>query len=370
MSGAAFDGAMAEVAIGCPVFPVRAPILTPDGARCSCEKGASCQVPGKHPHVKEWPDVASTDPEQIRAWARKWPGCNWGGIGGKRAGRIVIETDPRAGGDDGLYELERRYGPLPETRSYRSGSGGPHLVFAYPAAADYIGNSAGALAGGVDVRGDGGMGILPGSLHKSGNRYALVDDLPLADLPAPWLAAMVSGTPEPSKWAGTVYDGPRAELAPILDGCRFMQHARDDAATLGEEDWFAALSIAANTESGIEHAHALSKAYPLYSHDETQHKAERAQATNKPLKCETIANRTNGCWCNGCQHRGRIESPIVLGMPRVSVSFPSFEIRDGKAVPFIPDGSLPSVSGIRNKRSDTAPAYAAFEIRDGKAMSR
>jgi hypothetical protein len=369
MSDPAFDGAMTEVAIGCPIFPVRAPILTPSGARCSCPAGASCPVPGKHPHVTEWPDRATTDPAQLAHWARQWPGCNWGGLTGKRAGRIIIESDPRAGGDDELYELERRYGPLPETRTYRSGSGGAHCVFAYPSElAGRIANSAGELAAGIDVRGDGGMGILPGSRHKSGSRYALVDDLPLAALPVSWLAATVSRKPEPSRWTHTVSDSPRAELAPIMAGCRFMQHAWDDAAVLSEPDWFAALSIAANTEDGIDAAHQLSEPYPLYLYEETQSKAERAQAINMPMTCAEIASRTDRRWCKSCQHQGRVKSPIVLGILRPS--FVAFEIRNGEPIPFLPDGSLPNDLGIRNKRSGKRSAFPAFEIRDGKAVSR
>lgn len=342
MSDPAFDGAMIEVATGCPVFPVRAPILTPTGARCSCKAGASCPVPGKHPHVKNWtgsnPDEPvgySTDPAQIRIWAAKWPGCNWGGITGKGAGRIIIELDLRAGGDDGIAELERIYGPLPETRTYRSGSGGTHYVFKYPAdVTGRIPNSASVLAIGVDVRGDGGMGILPGSLHKSGNRYELVDDLPPADVPAAWLPLLVDrDAPERARSNAEPYDGPRAQITPIMAGCAFMAHARDDAAMLSEPEWFAALSIAANTEDGIEAAHQLSEAYPLYSYDETQAKAERAQAVRMPMKCETIAGRTAGRWCDGCQHRGRIESPIVLGLPRVSVVLPGESVARQEPVP-------------------------------------
>jgi hypothetical protein len=325
----AFAGAMTERAFGCPVFPVRAPVFTEDGAFCSCPAGASCPVPGKHPHVKNWtgatpdqPTGYSTEPAQLARWAANWPGCNWGALTGRRAGRIIIECDPRAGGDDGLYELEHQFGPLPDTRTYRTGSGGTHYVFAYPALADgqRIPNSAGALAAGVDVRGDGGMGILPGSLHKTGNRYELIEDVPLAELPAVWVADLVDRTPTPCPWSGTIFDGPRADIAPIMAGCHFMRHARDDAATLSEPDWFTALSIAANTEDGISHAHQLSEAYPLYSYDETEAKAERAQAANRPMTCETIASRTDGRWCTGCPHWGRIKSPVMLGRGAARVS--------------------------------------------------
>jgi len=101
-----------------------------------------------------------------------------------------------------------------------------------------------------------------------------------------------------------------------MAGCAFLQHARDDAVTLSEDDWFAALSIVANTEDGIEAAHELSAPYPLYSHEETQAKAERARHTSMPMTCKEIAKRTGGQWCDGCQHRGRIKGPIHLGLPQ------------------------------------------------------
>jgi hypothetical protein len=205
MSNPALDGALAEAELGAPIFPIRVPIITHDEkgervARCSCPKGDKCPNIGKHPHVLNWtglnpskPVGHSTDPAQIERWARKWPDCNWGGVTGERAGRVVIDIDPRAGGDDALVELERELGPLTETRTYRSGRGGTHYVFAYPSEIDgEIGTNAGELAIGVDVRGHGGMGILPGSVHENGNRYELVDDLPLADLPEAWVAALIS----------------------------------------------------------------------------------------------------------------------------------------------------------------------------------
>jgi hypothetical protein len=59
-------------------------------------------------------------------------------------------------------------------------------------------NSAGAIAPGVDVRGDGGMVLIPPSLHPSGNRYAVEDDL---EMPRPlrgywhwwWMRAPLRG---------------------------------------------------------------------------------------------------------------------------------------------------------------------------------
>lgn len=326
VSNVALDGALYEAQQGCLIFPVRVPVFADDGPICSCEKAGSCKVPGKHPHVKGWPSLATTDPAQIERWANGFQGCNWGGTTGKVAGRVIIEVDPRAGGDEGLAELESELGPLPETRTYRSGSGGLHYVFVYPAELDYVINSAGNVGShealGVDVRGDGGYGVLPGSLHKSGNRYELVEDLPLAELPQPWREALAAESPTVTDPSAEPYDGPRADIGPIMAGCAFMAHARDDATTLGEDDWWMALTVAACTKDGIGNAHRLSEAYPTYSHDETEVKAQRARQQDKPFSCAGIAKRTNGRFCEGCKHRDKIKSPIVLGLPRVSYKVP------------------------------------------------
>lgn len=52
----------------------------------------------------------------------------------------------------------------------RTGSGGMHLFFAHPGHA--VRNSAGLLAPGLDVRGDGGYIIAPPSQRVSGRRCA------------------------------------------------------------------------------------------------------------------------------------------------------------------------------------------------------
>jgi hypothetical protein len=100
---------------------------------------------------------------------------------------LVLDVDPRHGGDASLVELERQYGPLPETPRVLTGGSGAHLYFAvdHP-----IGNRAG-LAPGIDLRGDGGFVVAPPSVHASGRRYmwelgASPDDVALALAPE-WL---------------------------------------------------------------------------------------------------------------------------------------------------------------------------------------
>ncbi|ARJ67439.1 hypothetical protein WV31_18095 [Magnetospirillum sp. ME-1] len=78
---------------------------------------------------------ASTDPEQIRRWWRRWPWANVA-IATGASGLVVIDVDvgiDRDGhqkeGEASLADLERDYGPLPDTVEAITGSGGRHILF-------------------------------------------------------------------------------------------------------------------------------------------------------------------------------------------------------------------------------------------------
>src|SRR5262245_57835073 len=45
---------------------------------CSCDKGAECLTPGKHPCINNYAQAATTDVEIIRGWWKKWPKANVG----------------------------------------------------------------------------------------------------------------------------------------------------------------------------------------------------------------------------------------------------------------------------------------------------
>jgi putative DNA primase/helicase len=132
-----------------------------------------------------------------------------------------------------------------------TGGGGEHILFRHPGGVAK--NSAGVIAPGIDVRGDGGYIVAPPSLHIGGRPYAIsVDHYPeeaaLAPLPD-WLLNLVAD-PAPAKtgprttrplrigrvptdWrtrlAGTVGEGERnialARLAGFLLGRRIDPHA-------------------------------------------------------------------------------------------------------------------------------------------------
>jgi hypothetical protein len=48
----------------------------------------------KIPHIKDWVNRASSDPNQIAAWEREFPGCRWGRLCG--ISFDVLDADPDA----------------------------------------------------------------------------------------------------------------------------------------------------------------------------------------------------------------------------------------------------------------------------------
>lgn len=106
------------------------------------------------------------------------PGCGVGIVTGAASGIVVIDTDVKK--VDGEANL-RALGELPETYMVRTGSGGFHRYYLHPGRP--VKTSGNALAPGVDVRGDGGIVVAPGSAHVQG-RYDELNRLPMVPLPA------------------------------------------------------------------------------------------------------------------------------------------------------------------------------------------
>jgi hypothetical protein len=150
------DEAIALAKRGWPVVPVH----TPTRSGCTCGH-ADCGKPGKHPRIKGWQRGATTDPARIKDWWRGWPEANVGIVLGRASGIVVLDIDPRNGGDDTLHELERQQGFLPPTPSVKSGSGGAHYYFIAPSIL-----LASSLGEGVDLLGDGKLVVAPPSLRQ------------------------------------------------------------------------------------------------------------------------------------------------------------------------------------------------------------
>jgi hypothetical protein len=157
-----------------PVFPLYG--ITTDG---NCECGdPKCNSEGKHPNPKLAPkghNDATTDLKKINEWWSKFPNSNIGVRTGD--GLVVLDVDDRHDGHDSIYQLEKRYGPLPKTITVFTGSENSEHHY-------YISDSGirsrNGFKSGLDVKADGGYVVGVGSKHKSGRYYRFDNER------APW----------------------------------------------------------------------------------------------------------------------------------------------------------------------------------------
>jgi len=120
----------------------------------------------KRPRLPGGYKSATLDPAAILDHWRRHPDDN---IGIRPPqGTIVVDVDPRHGGDRELRRMVRHRGPLPETWTARTGSNGVHYWFTI-AELDTI---RGQLCGGVDLKhGGSGFVVAPPSIHPNGSPY-------------------------------------------------------------------------------------------------------------------------------------------------------------------------------------------------------
>jgi hypothetical protein len=142
----------------------------------------------KKPLIKGWTaGTATTDEEQIEKWwCGKFAGRNVG-ISTGPSNLLVVEVDPRKGGDEAIGRWLREYDTeFVKTVTARSGTGGEQFYFN----ADGIRfrTTVGEIAPGVDTRAVGGMVVAPSSIHANGRAYRWQpdyspDDRPLLPVP-------------------------------------------------------------------------------------------------------------------------------------------------------------------------------------------
>jgi hypothetical protein len=127
---------------------------------------------------------------------------------------------------------------------------------------------------------------------------------------APWIQTF-EDTSTPLFSNGTF---PLVIIEPIVNGCAWLRHCRDDAATLPEPEWYAMLGIVGRCEDGEHLAHEWSAPDPRYTHKETAQKLRHALQDAGPRTCATIRSELGGEeYCRKCSHWETITSPINLG---------------------------------------------------------
>lgn len=132
-------------------------------------------------------------------------------VTGTVSGVVVLDVDPRAGGEVSLASLEQRWGPRAETVECETGGGGLHVWFASVSPVPSA-----SVAPGCELKAEGGLVVVPPSEHASGVRYRwrvgrAPDERELAPIPS-WLVELA--VPEHTETrAGTAGQQPaRTEL--------------------------------------------------------------------------------------------------------------------------------------------------------------
>ena len=151
---------------------------------CTCQRGAKCPTPGKHPIGAAWHLSATSDEDAVMSWFDDGANINLGVLLGQKSGIIDIELD-----DDAAKEAWESLG-LGEvwTPTYTAGRG-PHRLFKWR---DGLPPVAVKKVMGMEFRlgndGKASQSVLPPSMHHSGAKYSWVegmspDDVEVAEVP-------------------------------------------------------------------------------------------------------------------------------------------------------------------------------------------
>jgi Bifunctional DNA primase/polymerase, N-terminal len=170
--------ALAYAAHGWAVFPV------PPGTKRSYKSA-------EHSDGRAW--GMTRNAEEIRRDFTLWPDAGIGIPTGAVNGIIVVETDTVEGhgidGSNSLAQLETKHGALPQTLQAISPSGSVHRYFKHTGDGIKIKSSASEIGRGIDIRGDGGMVIVPPPVRPGVGVYRWINRNPIAEPPG-WLVEL------------------------------------------------------------------------------------------------------------------------------------------------------------------------------------
>jgi hypothetical protein len=250
--------------------------------QCSCGV-IGCKSAGKHPAGHLVPGGlkdATIDQAVITKWWQSCPAANPAVATGPDSGVFVVGPD----GDSGLADLaalEAVHGPLPRTPTARTGGGGAHLYFRWPADGT-IGNRRNHRSTHIDVRGAGGYVVAPPGTNKGGPYTWEVPfgEVEPADAPV-WLLTWARGEGE-STFTGSVPDVRRRAILylsrcpPAISG----QGGHDQTFAVARAVVYG-FNLGPDVSYQLLAEHYNPRCVPPWSEKELRHKVE--EADTKPL---------------------------------------------------------------------------------------
>ena len=158
-----------------------------------------CQENGKTPVIKDFPNRATRDPEQIHRWfsgTQRNIGVSTSHFGDNQA-LIVVDVDNKNGknGDAQILALELAGFELPPSFEQSTPSGGRHLIYVADTACKQGVN---VLGDGLDIRSRGGYVVGPGSTIDGKSYGQINGHTPVAPAPQWLLDRLGSASRAPS----------------------------------------------------------------------------------------------------------------------------------------------------------------------------
>lgn len=173
---------------------------------CTCGNSHTGRTDaGKHPMISDWPINSTSEPEKLLKWFGKGSQNNVAVVC-QDSGFVVIDIDPRNGGDESFLALEGfLQGAIPTTVTALTGEytvkgkkvRGRHLYFKADPNARFIKDFSRLGYKGIDIKANGYV-LLPPSSHSSGVQYEWEDglnpyDTVMAELSPEMKSVMVKG---------------------------------------------------------------------------------------------------------------------------------------------------------------------------------
>ena len=191
----------------------------------------------------------ATEAEVTALWAAT-PDAGAAIVCGRISSLVVLDEDPRNGGNVSLAGFPSSHGP-----TVRTGSGGRHFYFAHPG--DTVPKIPGLLPG-VDLQGEGAYVVAPPSIHPNGRPYAWESGRELGAVPLPalpsWLRRLIRERQHlPSHPPGPHSLGAPLEVAAILGRLHGVRRLRVGwiACCPAHEDTTPSLSIGLGHEGRV-----------------------------------------------------------------------------------------------------------------------
>lgn len=178
---------------------------------CLCGKShQGSSDAGKHPALLDWPSRATSEKEQLLKWFGNGS-LNNVGVVCRQSGLVVIDVDPRNGGDESFLQLESLLGgAIPTTVTALTGQylvkgknvRGRHFYFKTDPNINFIKDFSRLGLKGIDIKSNGYV-MLPPSSHISGLKYEWEEglspfDTVISELSPQMQSIMVKGITNPT----------------------------------------------------------------------------------------------------------------------------------------------------------------------------